>query len=75
MTSSIAAVAVGSTITTNPVSLSLHATQVGTFSVTAQGLSPFTYQWYQIPSGGTTGTAISGATVAGLHDACGRCEL
>src|SRR3984957_17760705 len=62
VTSSIAAVAVGSTITTNPVSLSLHATQVGTFSVTAQGLSPFTYQWYQIPSGGTTGTAISGAT-------------
>jgi len=62
VTSSIAAVAVGSTITTNPVSLSLHATQVGTFSVAAQGLSPFTYQWYQIPSGGTTGTAISGAT-------------
>src|ERR1700677_1738976 len=62
VTSSIAAGAVGPTHTTNPVSLSLHATQVGTFSVTAQGLSPFTYQWYQIPSGGTTGTAISGAT-------------
>ncbi len=62
VTSSVAAVAVGSTITTNPVSLSLHATQVGTFSVAAQGLSPFTYQWYQIPSGGSTGTAISGAT-------------
>jgi hypothetical protein len=61
-TSSVAAVAVGSTITSNPVSLSLHATQVGTFSVAAQGLSPFTYQWYQIPSGGSTGTAISGAT-------------
>src|SRR3984957_886136 len=61
-TSSVAAVAVGSTITSNPVSLSLHATQVGTFSVAAQGLSPFTYQWYQIPSGGTTGTVISGAT-------------
>ena len=61
-TSSVAAVAVGSTITANPVSLSLHATQVGTFSVAAQGLSPFRYQWYQIPSGGTTGTAISGAT-------------
>jgi hypothetical protein len=62
VTSSVAAVAVGSTITTNPVSLSLHATQVGTFSVAAQGLSPFTYQWYQVPSGGTSGTAISGAT-------------
>jgi hypothetical protein len=62
VTSSLAVVEVGSTITTNPVSLSLHATQVGTFSVAAQGLSPFTYQWYQIASGGTTGTAISGAT-------------
>ncbi len=62
VTSSVAAVAVGSTITANPVSLSLHATQVGTFSVGAQGLSPFTYQWYQIPSGGSTGAAISGAT-------------
>jgi hypothetical protein len=62
VTSSVAAVAVGSTITSNPVSLSLHLTQVGTFSVAAQGLSPFTYQWYQIPSGGSTGTAISGAT-------------
>jgi hypothetical protein len=62
VTSSVAVVEVGSTITTNPVSLSLHATQVGTFSVAAQGLSPFTYQWYQIASGGTTGTAISGAT-------------
>jgi hypothetical protein len=62
VTSSVAAVAVGSTITSNPVSLSLHPTQVGTFSVAAQGLSPFTYQWYQIASGGTTGTAISGAT-------------
>ena len=62
VTSSVAAVAVGSTITVNPTSASLHPTQVGTFSVGAQGLSPFTYQWYQIPSGGTTGVAISGAT-------------
>jgi len=62
VTSSVAAVAVGSTITVNPTSASLHPTQIGTFSVAAQGLSPFTYQWYQIPSGGTTGVAISGAT-------------
>jgi hypothetical protein len=61
VTSSVAAVAVGSTITANPVSLSLLPTQVGTFSVAAQGLGPFTYQWYQIPSGGTSGTSISGA--------------
>jgi hypothetical protein len=62
VTSNVAVVAVGSSITSNPVNLSLHPTQVGTFSVVAQGLSPFTYQWYQIPSGGSTGTAISGAT-------------
>ncbi|HEY2821757.1 MAG TPA: hypothetical protein VGJ06_12010 [Candidatus Acidoferrum sp.] len=64
VTSSIAAVVVGSTITTNPASLALHPTQTATFSVVAQGLSPFTYQWYQIPSGGSTGTALSGATSA-----------
>ncbi len=64
VTSSVAAVAVGSTITTNPVGLTLRPTQVGTFSVAAQGLGPFTYQWYQIPSGGGSGAAISGATSA-----------
>ncbi len=62
VTSSIAIVAVGSSITSNPMSLSILTTQTASFSVAAQGLSPFTYQWYQIPSGGTTGTAISGAT-------------
>jgi hypothetical protein len=30
--------------------------------VAAQGLSPFTYQWYLIASGATSGTAITGAT-------------
>ena len=62
VTSNVAVVAVGSNITSNPVNLSLHPTQTGTFSVVAQGLNPFTYQWYQIPSGGSTGTAIPGAT-------------
>jgi len=62
VTSSVAIVAIGSTITSNPVGLSIHPTQTAFFSVSAQGLSPFTYQWYQIPSGGTTGVAISGAT-------------
>ena len=62
VTSSVAAVAVGSTITSNPTSLSLHPAQTGSFSVSAKGLSPFTYQWFQIPSGGTTGVAIPGAT-------------
>jgi hypothetical protein len=64
VTSSVAAVEVGSTITSNPASLALHPTQTATFSVVAQGLSPFTYQWYQIPSGGSTGTLIPGATAA-----------
>ncbi len=61
VTSSVAAVAVGSTITSNPTNASLHPAQTATFSVAAQGLTPFTYQWFQIPSGGTTGVAISGA--------------
>jgi hypothetical protein len=64
VTSSIAAVEVGSTIMGNPASLALHPTQTATFSVVAQGLGPFTYQWYQIPSGGSTGTLIPGATAA-----------
>jgi len=62
VTSSVAIVGVGSSITSNPASLSLHPTQTATFSVSADGPSPVTYQWFQIPSGGTTGVAISGAT-------------
>jgi len=62
VTSTVAVVAVGSTITLNPAAVSLHPTQTATFSVAAQGLSPFTYQWYQIPSGGGAGVAIAGAT-------------
>jgi hypothetical protein len=62
VTSGVAVVAVGSSITSNPMSLSLHPTQTGSFSVSGQGVGPLSYQWYQIPSGGTTGVAISGAT-------------
>lgn len=62
LTSNIASVVVGSSITTNPASLSAIATQTATFSVSATGLSPFAYQWYQIPSGGSTGVAVAGAT-------------
>lgn len=61
-TSNVATIAVGSTITSNPTSLTVRPTQTAFFSVAAQGLSPFTYQWYQIPAGGTAGVAISGAT-------------
>jgi hypothetical protein len=62
VTSSVAVVAVGSMITSNPTSLSLHPAQTGLFVVSAKGLTPFTYQWYQIPAGGMTGVAIPGAT-------------
>src|SRR5271169_3988836 len=61
VTSAVATIAVGSQITSNPASVTILATQTGVFSVAAQGLSPFTYQWYQIPSGSATGSAIPGA--------------
>src|SRR5258708_3496976 len=60
--SNVATVLVGSTVTANPQSLSIFATQTATFSVAASGQAPFTFQWLQIPSGGTVGTAVSGAT-------------
>ncbi len=60
VTSAIATVLVGSTITSNPTSLSVIATQTATFSVAASGQSPFSFQWYQIPNGGSA-TLISGA--------------
>lgn len=62
VTSNIAVVAVGSTITSNPANLTVIPTQTAMFAVAAQGLSPFTYQWFQIASGATSGTAIPGAT-------------
>jgi hypothetical protein len=61
VTSAVATVLVGSTITSNPISLSVLATQTATFSVAASGMSPFSFQWYQIPSGGSA-TLIPGAT-------------
>jgi hypothetical protein len=62
VTSAVATIAVGSSITSNPTSRSLHPTQIAAFSVAGQGVGSLSYQWYQIPSGGTTGVAISGAT-------------
>ncbi len=62
VTSNVATVAVGSTITSNPMSLTVVPTQTAMFAVAAQGLGPFTYQWYQIASGASAGTAIAGAT-------------
>jgi hypothetical protein len=60
--SNIAKVVVGSTITSNPVSLSILENQTATFSVAAAGEPPFSYQWYVIAPGGSTGTVIAGAT-------------
>src|SRR5580698_5039356 len=62
VTSAIATIAVGSQITSNPASATILPTQTAVFSVAAQGLTPFTYQWYQIPSGSAIGAAIPGAT-------------
>jgi len=62
VTSHVANVVVGSSITTNPISLAVHATQTATFSVAATGDAPFTYQWYVIAPGLAAGTAITGAT-------------
>ena len=62
VTSAVATIAVGSQITSNPVSVNILPTQTAVFSVAAKGLSPFTYQWYQIPSGSASGSAIPGAT-------------
>src|ERR1700735_4597613 len=62
VTSAVGTIAVGSQITSNAASVTILPTQTAIFSVAAQGLSPFAYQWYQIPSGSATGSALPGAT-------------
>jgi hypothetical protein len=62
LTSQPATVLVGTSITSNPVSLSIAQGQTATFSVAAAGDAPFSYQWYLIAPGGSTGVAIAGAT-------------
>ena len=62
VTSNIAQVVVGTSITSNPVSLAILVGQTATFSVAATGEAPFSYQWYVIAPGASTGTAIPGAT-------------
>lgn len=64
VTSTVAIVAVGSSITSNPTGLSLHPTQTAAFSIAAQGVGPLAYQWYQIPSGGSTGVLIISANLS-----------
>jgi Immunoglobulin domain/Immunoglobulin I-set domain len=62
VTSTPATVVVGSTVTISPTSRSILVNQTATFSVTAAGEAPFTYQWYVIAPGASTGTEITGAT-------------
>jgi hypothetical protein len=60
--SNAATVLVGSSVTSNPQSLSILATQTATFSVAASGQSPFSFQWFQIPPAGIIGLPILNAT-------------
>jgi hypothetical protein len=62
ITSNAAKVVVGSSITSNPTDLSAFVTQTGTFSISATGVSPFSYQWYATIPPATTGVAVAGAT-------------
>ncbi len=64
VTSNTATLGVGSSITKNPANTSATVTQTATFSVAATGKAPFTYQWYMVPSGSSTGSAVAGATAA-----------
>jgi hypothetical protein len=54
-------VLVGSSIVSNPASLTVRATQTAMFSVSAAGAPPFTYQWFEA-SGSSKAAAIAGAT-------------
>jgi hypothetical protein len=63
VTSNAAKVVVGSSITSNPVSLSVLVGQTATFSVSASGDAPFSYQWFIIGGPSTSvGSTITGAT-------------
>jgi hypothetical protein len=64
VSSSVARVVVGSSITKSPQSLTIFQTQTATFSVAADGQAPFSYQWYLIPSGSSSGQQIAGATAS-----------
>ena len=62
VTSQAATVLVGTSITSNPVSLSIAQGQTASFSVAAAGEPPFSYQWYVTAPASSTGAAIAGAT-------------
>jgi Bacterial lectin len=52
------------TIITQPVGVSVTAGGTTSFSVVATGTPALSYQWFRVPAGQTTGTAIVGATAA-----------
>jgi len=56
VTSGVASLVVGSSITTQPTGLSIYVAQTATFSVAVKGQGPFSYQWYK------NNAVISGAT-------------
>jgi hypothetical protein len=62
VTSQAATLSVGSSILANPVNSSVGLQQPATFGVSAAGKAPFSYQWYVLPTGKTTFSAIPGAT-------------
>lgn len=62
VTSTVAIVGVGSQITSNPSDVAVLDAQKGTFSAAAQGMPPFSYQWYGKAQNGSAGVAIAGAT-------------
>jgi hypothetical protein len=59
-----ATAATAPTITTHPLNASRTVGQTATFSVTATGTAPLTYQWQSQASGATSFTSISGATTS-----------
>jgi hypothetical protein len=64
VTSQAATVQIGTSVTSNPASLSIAQGQTAAFSVAVAGAAPFSYQWYVIAPGGSTGAAIAGATAS-----------
>ncbi|MCX8519911.1 MAG: hypothetical protein ORN28_00055, partial [Rhodoferax sp.] len=71
----ILSVNVPASITTQPANISVPVGQTASFSVTAAGTGPFTYQWKKAGvnvttgSGGTTSTYTTPATAIGDHAA------
>ena len=52
------------TINTQPVGQAVTAGSTPSFTASASGTPPLTYQWYYVPGGSVAGTAIEGATSA-----------